>query len=119
MFARKAETKAAASHRGSAEHLDEDLAFAIEVLNRVCMIAVDLGARRKLGDAGCLAAQLFITKLALEEADERQLAKLQKRLVRLMDDLGKVCMVCTSTRSLRKQSIGHFSFADSWVLKLF
>ena len=108
MFARKAETKVATSHRGSAEHLDEDLAFAIEVLNRVCMIAADLGARRKLGEAGCLAAQLFITKLALEEADERQLAKLQRRLARLMDDLEEVCMVCTSRRTLRKQSVGHF-----------
>ncbi|KAF6795401.1 putative subtilisin [Colletotrichum sojae] len=72
----------------SADPLD----FAKEALSRVSQIAVDLGARKKLCFAGCLAAELLIARKALEAADVSQLPKLQRRVPKLLDDLERVCV---------------------------
>lgn len=71
----------------------DPLDFAKEALSRVSQIAVDLGARKKLCFAGCLAAELLIARKALDAADASQLPKLQRRVPKLLDDLERVCVV--------------------------
>lgn len=72
----------------------ELLEFSKQALSRVSQIAVDLGARKKLCVAGCLAAELLIAKKALDAADANQLPRLQRRIPKLLEDLERVCAVC-------------------------
>ncbi|GJC88682.1 hypothetical protein ColLi_11520 [Colletotrichum liriopes] len=65
----------------------ESFDFAKDALSRVSQIAVDLGARKKLGVAGCLAAELLIARKTLDSADARHLPKLQRRVPKLLKDL--------------------------------
>ncbi|KAL0943204.1 putative subtilisin [Colletotrichum truncatum] len=65
--------------------------FAKEVLSHVSQIAVDLGARKKLCFAGCLAAELLIARKALDSTDIAHLPKLQRRVPKLLKDLDRVC----------------------------
>ena len=67
--------------------------FAKDALSRVSHIAVDLGARKKLCVAGCLAAELLIAKKALDSADAAHMPRLQRRVPKLLDDLDRVCAV--------------------------
>lgn len=81
------------------DELDE-ADFAREALFRVSVIAAALGARNKSCIIGCLAAKLWIANKSLESADEGQLARLRKRVPKLLDDLERVIAVCSlSARS--------------------
>ncbi|KAF7543160.1 hypothetical protein G7Z17_g10966 [Cylindrodendrum hubeiense] len=66
---------------------DSPFDFAKDALSRVSQIAVELGARKKLCVAGCLAAELLIARKALDSADVAQLPKLQRRVPKLLKDL--------------------------------
>ncbi|GKT51078.1 uncharacterized protein ColSpa_11259 [Colletotrichum spaethianum] len=61
--------------------------FAKDALSRVSQIAVDLGARKKLCVAGCLAAELLIARKTMVSAGGTQLPKLQRRAPKLLKDL--------------------------------
>lgn len=71
----------------------EETKFAIEALSKVSIIGAKLGARKKSCVVGCLAAKLWIAKRSLESADADQLARLRKRIPKLLDDLERVCAV--------------------------
>ena len=69
------------------------LDFSKDALGKAAEIAADIAAKSKVCAAGCLAANLLIAKSVLDVAGARQLAKVQRRLPKLMDDLEYVCMV--------------------------
>jgi hypothetical protein len=71
----------------------DKLDFAKDALSRISVIAVTIGARQKSCVAGCLAAQLWIARKALDSANSNQLPRLQKRVPKLLDDLERVCAV--------------------------
>ncbi|KID85048.1 subtilisin [Metarhizium guizhouense ARSEF 977] len=67
------------------------LDFAKNMLAKAVIIATDLATRNKECAAGCLTANWFIAKTALDAAGVHQLPKLQRRLPKMLDDLEYIC----------------------------
>jgi hypothetical protein len=78
----------------------DELDLAKQALERLSTIAVDLGASQKLYHAGVLGAKLFLTKGAVDVADQHQLSKPLRRIPKLLRDLEMVCSVCRADKGL-------------------
>lgn len=81
-------------HEEDDNHDDDDLElleFAKDALAKAAILAAEVAARKKVCAAGCLAANLWIAKSALDSAGANQLPKRQRRLPKLLDDLEYVC----------------------------
>ena len=57
------------------------------------MLAADIGFKEKLVTAGCLAAELWIAKKTIESADEAHFIRLERRSLKLMKHLERICCV--------------------------
>ncbi|KAK8004773.1 subtilisin-like protein [Apiospora arundinis] len=70
---------------------DEALEFAQDALGRVSMLAADIGFKERSATAGCLAAELWIAKKAIESVDGAHSTKLERRSLKLMRHLERIC----------------------------
>ncbi|KAK8071439.1 subtilisin-like protein [Apiospora hydei] len=69
----------------------EPLDFAHAALGRMSMLAADIGFREKSATAGCLAAELWIAKKAIESVEAAHSEKLERRSFKLMRQLERIC----------------------------
>ncbi|KAK8876780.1 subtilisin-like protein [Apiospora arundinis] len=70
---------------------EEPLEFAQDAFGRISMLAADIGFKERSATAGCLAAELWIAKKTIESADEAHSAKLERRSLKLMRHLERIC----------------------------
>ncbi|KAK7947103.1 uncharacterized protein PG986_011424 [Apiospora aurea] len=67
----------------------EPLDFAAHVaLGRISMLAAGIGFREKSATAGCLAAERWIAKKAIESVEAAHSEKLERRSLKLMRQPG-------------------------------